>query len=485
MRLEALEVVHDYFDFDSRFYQKIEATPLNHAHLISCNKKAFDLIDLDEEEGLNPLLVDFINGTFTLKNSQPYAMAYAGHQFGYFVPQLGDGRAINLGQINGWHLQSKGAGLTRYSRQGDGRAVLRSSIREYIISEAMHALNIPTTRALGLIGSKHRVYRSYEEVETGAVVLRMSPSWIRFGTFEFFARQSNAKMHLMQLCDYVISQSYSHLKDKKDRYEQLFYEVVDNTAKLMAQWQSYGFMHGVMNTDNMSIAALSIDYGPFAFMDYYEKDCICNHTDYEGRYSFSNQPYVARWNLEVLANALAGICEYSNLMDYLNTFMFSYKKEFWALMSKRLGLDSFQSSNSYSRLISTLLDAMQNAKIDYNLFFYELTKLQSLQDLDFLNKNAHFPHELKEWFLMYEQALHEENKTLQQAQDTMKQVNPKYIIKNYMLQEAIDSASKADFTLVNDLLAIAQNPFDEHPTFERYAKATPLEFSNLKLSCSS
>lgn len=485
MQLKALKVATDYFDFASKFYQKVQATPLNHPHLISYNKKGFDLIDLDEKEALNPLFVDFINGAFMLQNSEPYAMAYAGHQFGYFVPQLGDGRAINLGKIKGWHLQTKGAGLTRYSRQGDGRAVLRSSIREYIISEAMHALKIPTTRSLAIIGSQHRVYRSYEEVETGAVVLRMSPSWIRFGTFEFFARQSDAKEHLQQLCDYVIKHSYSHLKDKKDKYEQLFYEVVDNTAKLMARWQSYGFMHGVMNTDNMSIAGLTIDYGPFAFMDYYEKDCICNHTDYEGRYSFSNQPYVARWNLEVLANSLGKICRYGNLIDYLNTFMFSFKKEFWSLMAQRLGLESFKSANSYSLLISSLLNAMQEAKIDYNLFFYTLTHIKGIHNLDFLNDSSHFPQALKEWFKEYEEALKQEHKTFKEAQTIMKKVNPKYIIKNYMLQEAIQSAQKGDFTLVNDLLMIAQNPFDEHPKFERYAKATPLALSNLKLSCSS
>lgn len=185
MTLEQLELTVDYFEFDKQFYQQLNATPLNNPFLISYNKKAFDLIELDYEEGTKEAFVSFINGEKILKGSTPYAMAYAGHQFGYFVPQLGDGRAINLGQTCGWHLQTKGSGLTRYSRQGDGRAVLRSSIREYIMSEAIHALGIPTTRALALIGSTHGVYRSFEEVEKGAVVMRMSPSWIRFGTFEF------------------------------------------------------------------------------------------------------------------------------------------------------------------------------------------------------------------------------------------------------------------------------------------------------------
>lgn len=485
MTLEQLELTVDYFEFDKQFYQQLKATPLNNPFLISYNKKAFDLIELDYDEATKEAFVSFINGEKILKGSTPYAMAYAGHQFGYFVPQLGDGRAINLGQTHGWHLQTKGSGLTRYSRQGDGRAVLRSSIREYIISEAIHALGIPTTRALALIGSTHGVYRSYEEVETGAVVMRMSPSWIRFGTFEFFARQNDAKEHLKQLSNYVIKQSYSHLQNDKAKYEKMFFEVVDKTAHLMAYWQTYGFMHGVMNTDNMSIAGLTIDYGPFAFMDYFQADCICNHTDYEGRYSFSNQPYVARWNLEVLANCMGKICRYGNLMEYLNTFMFTYKKKYWALMSKRLGLDINSSSNSYSSLIKQLLGAMESAKVDYNLFFYTLSTLESLEDITPILDICIYRQSVQEWFLEYQKALKNENKTFDEAKVIMIKINPKYIIKNYMLQDAIEKATAGDFSLVNDLLYIAQNPFNEHKAFEHYAKATPMQFANLQLSCSS
>lgn len=485
MKLEELKLTVDYFEFDKKFYQQLQATPLNHAHLISYNKKAFDLIGLDYEEAKKEEFVAFINGEKTLKGSIPYAMAYAGHQFGYFVPQLGDGRAINLGQTHGWHLQTKGSGLTRYSRQGDGRAVLRSSIREYIMSEAMAALGIPTTRALGLIGSSHGVYRSFEEVETGAVVMRMSPSWIRFGTFEFFARQNNAKEHLMQLANYVIKQSYPELQNDKAKYEKMFFKLVDNTAKLMALWQTYGFMHGVMNTDNMSIAGLTLDYGPFAFMDYFQAECICNHTDHEGRYSFANQPYVARWNLEVLVHSLGKICRFGNLMDYLNTFMFTFKKEYWHNMSKRLGLDSNSSSNSYSALIKELLGALESSKMDYNVFFYTLSGLETLDNISPILDLAVYPQSLKEWFSAYKNALMSENKTFEEAKVIMKTVNPKYIIKNYMLQDAINKATQGDFTWVDTLLEIAQNPFEEHKEFERYAKPTPMEFANLQLSCSS
>lgn len=485
MTLEQLELTVDYFEFDKQFYQQLNATPLNNPFLISYNKKAFDVIHLDYEEAHKEEFVQYLNGEKIFKGSVPYAMAYAGHQFGYFVPQLGDGRAINLGAVQGWHLQTKGSGLTRYSRQGDGRAVLRSSIREYIISEAMHSLGIPTTRALGLIGSSHKIYRTFEAVETGAVVMRLSSSWVRFGTFEFFARQNDAKEHLRQLANYVIKNSYAHLENEKAKYEKLFFEIVDKTATLLALWQTYGFMHGVMNTDNMSIAGLTIDYGPFAFMDYFEAGCICNHTDHEGRYSFENQPYVARWNLEVLANSLGKICRYPNLMDYLNTFMFSFKKEYWSLMSKRLGLDANNSSNSYSNLIKQLLGAMELAKVDYNVFFYTLSTLHSLEDISSILDICIYRQSIQEWFVDYKKALELEHKTFEQAKELMKEVNPKYIIKNYMLQEAIEKATSSDFSLVNDLLYIAQNPFEEHKAFERYAKPTPRQFANLQLSCSS
>lgn len=485
MKLHELKAENDYFNFSDKFYQQLQATPLNHAHLISYNKHAFDEIGLDESEANTKEFVEFINGERLLENSQPYAMAYAGHQFGYFVPQLGDGRAINLGRVQGWHLQTKGSGLTRYSRQGDGRAVLRSSIREYIMSEAMHALGIPTTRALALIGSKHRVYRSYEEVETGAVVMRMSPSWIRFGSFEFFARQKDAQEHLTQLADYVIENTYPHLKEEEKKYEKLFFEVTDKTAKLMALWQTYGFMHGVMNTDNMSIAGLTIDYGPFAFMDYFDLECICNHTDTEGRYSYINQPYIGRWNLEVLAHSLGKICNHEALLEYLNTYMFTFKKEYWHRMSLRLGLDDTQHSNSYSKLIQELIGALQEAKMDYNCFFYTLTHLSSFENLSEITDAAVFKEALSEWFESYKKALASENITLKKAQARMKKVNPVYIIKNYMLQEAIEKATQGDFSLTNDLLYIAQHPFDEHKGFERYKKPTPIEFANLQLSCSS
>ncbi|QEP33801.1 YdiU family protein [Malaciobacter pacificus] len=484
MKLDELELQIDYFEFDENLYQKLQATPLENPKLVSFNKEACDLIGLDYEACETQNFIDFINGIKVLKGSVPYAMGYAGHQFGYFVPQLGDGRAINLGSINGWHLQTKGSGLTKYSRQGDGRAVLRSSIREYLIGEAMHHLGIPTTRALGIIDSDTYAHREWNQ-ESCSIVMRLSRSWIRVGTFEYFARTKNAIENIKQLSDYVIKQSYPHLIDVEKKYEKMFYSIVDKSAELLAQWSVYGFQHGVMNTDNFSVAGLTIDYGPFAFMDYFEKNSICNHTDSEGRYSYNNQPFVARWNLAVLANCLEKICDSEKLNSYLETFLAQYQKVYLEMMNKRIGLEASKSGNLNSDLIKELLGALETSRMDYNVFFYRLTNLKSFEDLSSILNIAVFQEPIKNWFESYKNVCLEQNSSFRDRFEIMKKVNPKYILKNYMIEEAIQKAHDRDYSLVNDLLKIAQSPFDEHPDFEHYSNPTPIKYANVKLSCSS
>jgi serine/tyrosine/threonine adenylyltransferase len=483
MKLNELKLEVDYFEFDEKYYHKVNPTPLKNPKLVSFNPQACDLIGLDYQECGTQDFIDFINGSKTLEGSVPYSMAYAGHQFGYFVPQLGDGRAINLGAVNKWHLQTKGSGLTRYSRSGDGRAVLRSSIREYLMSEAMFALGIPTTRALAIIDSDSFAHRDWEE-ESCSIVLRMSPSWIRVGTFEFFARFKD-KETIAQLADYVIKQSYPHLENEQNRYEKMFYSLVDKSAELLALWQTYGFQHGVMNTDNFSMAGLTIDYGPYSFMDYFEKNAICNHTDAEGRYSYNNQPYVARWNLLVLVDALKTICDEDKLKSYMKTFLPQHEKVYLDMMNKRLGLDASKSGNGNLNLILELLGSLESSKMDYNVFFYRLTNLKSFDDLSSILDIAVFQEPLKNWFESYEKVCHEQKTTFETRFEVMKKVNPKYILKNYIIQEAIEKAHEGDYNAVSDLLKIAQNPYDEHPDFERYAQPTPMKFANIQLSCSS
>ena len=484
MKLNELKVDMDYFHMDEKLYERLKPTPLKNPKLVSFNKQACDLINLDYKECETQEFLDLLNGVKTLENSKTYSMVYAGHQFGYFVPQLGDGRAINLGAVNSWHLQTKGSGPTKYSRQGDGRAVLRSSIREYIMSEAMHALDIPTTRALAIINSDTFAHREWEK-ESCSIVMRMSPSWIRIGTFEFFAKTKNSKENLIKLADYVIEQNYPHLKDEDKKYEKMFYSLVDKTALMLAKWQVYGFMHGVMNTDNFSMAGVTIDYGPFAFMDYFDKNCICNHTDAEGRYSYNNQPYVARWNLIVLANALKEICDEDKLLEYMKTFMPQHENVYLELMNKRLGLVAVKSGNSNLDLILELLGALETSKIDYNVFFYKLTNLKSFDDISSITDFCVFTDPIQKWFDSYKKVCEIQDSNIEERNEIMKRVNPKYIIKNYMLQEAIQLAHSGDYSLVNDLLEIAQNPYAEHLKYDRYANPTPMEFANLKLSCSS
>lgn len=482
MKLYDLKTQTDYFEFDKNLYSLENAIALKDIRLVSFNKSACDLIGLDYSECQKNEFLDFMNGKKHLQNSKPYSMAYSGHQFGSFTPKLGDGRVLNLGSINSWHLQTKGSGLTKYSRRGDGKAILSSSIREYLMSEHLHALGIPTTRALAIVDSNTFAARQWEE-QSCAIVLRLSSSWVRIGHFEYFARTKDALRNVKQLGDYVIKNSYPHLINHERKYEKFFYELIDNSAYLLALWQAYGFMHGVMNTDNFSVCSLTIDYGPYAFMNNFEKDYICNKSDVEGRYSYSNQPYVARWNLAVLANSLSCICDSNKLEESLHTFIPKYEAEYLKLMYKKIGFD--ENINYNENLIYSLLDAMQYSKIDYNVFFYKLFKLNSFDDLNSLLDICIYKEPLNKWLKQYKQFCEEENISFEIRQKVMKKVNPKYILKNYIIDEAIKKAHEGDYSLVNDLLYIGQNPYLEHEKFERYAKSTPQEFTNLKMSCSS
>ena len=422
--------------------------------------------------------VDFINGAYQPEGSDTFAMCYAGHQFGFFVDRLGDGRAINLGETNGWKLQLKGAGLTRYSRSGDGRAVLRSSIREYLMSEAMYGLGIPTTRALAIIGSSHKVRR--EEWEQGAIVLRMSPTWTRFGSFEYFSR-AGKHQHLQILMDFTIQESFPHLKDDKDAYIKMFTEVVETTAMMIAKWMGVGFNHGVMNTDNMSITGLTIDYGPYAFLDEYNFEYICNHTDKKGRYSFGNQPQIGHWNLSALMHALSPLINIDKMKEILKTYNIIFNQTNLQILRNKLGLEIHHPRDS--ELISSLFHILQQQRTDYTYFFRTLSHYDG--DRDEILSRVLLKKPLQEWLDIYDKRLKLENKSSTQRLQDMKKVNPKYILKNYMLQETINKAKEGDFSGVKNMMILAKAPFDEHPEFEKYAKETPIEHKNLKLSCSS
>ncbi|WP_373033830.1 YdiU family protein [Sulfurovum sp.] len=479
MTLNNLKFQTTYLSLDSEFYDMTDPTPLDDPYLISFNPKVAKLIDLDGDSGDDPHFVALLNGTFIPEGTRPFSMCYAGHQFGHYVPRLGDGRAINLGSINGWHLQTKGSGETRYSRTSDGRAAVPSSIREYLMSEAMHHLGIPTTRALGIIGSQTKILRN--QIERGAIVMRMSPSWVRFGTFEYFYYFKEYDK-LKSLTDYVITESYPHLQNDEDRYFKFFCEVVERTAKLIAQWQGLGFCHGVMNTDNMSIAGLTIDYGPYAMLDDYDYGFVCNKTDRIGRYSYGEQPNVSYWNLTMLAKALSPIIDKEKMQKKLDDYgNFIYPDAYIDIMCQKLGL--VLRLDEDVELITELVGALQDAYVDYTLFFRTLSHYDGermpLYDI------AMNPVVIHNWLDLYDARLSKETPTQPERQNAMLNTNPKYVLKNYMLQEAITLAEHGNYSMVETLLHIASHPYDELPEFEHFANETPEEHKNICLSCSS
>ena len=425
-----------------------------------------------------------------LEFTQPISTAYSGHQFGVWAGQLGDGRAILLGDMNDLELQLKGAGKTHYSRMGDGRAVLRSSIREFLCSEAMHALGIPTSRALAVIGSKQAVRR--ETMETAAVCSRIAPSFIRIGHFEHFAALQNTT-RLKELADLMIAHFYPECNTDKDPYLSLFKAITNRNAKLVAQWQSVGFCHGVLNSDNISALGLTIDYGPFGFLDHFEIDHICNHSDQGGRYAYHHQPQVMHWNMACLASAMLPLLELDHssevsqdlLRTALEEFPLAYAREWQQLFRSKLGLQLPQDGDI--QLIERLLQAMHDSKIDYTNFFRSLSKIKKdtlpagiLQRNDFIDREN-----IDQWFADYLNRLQSEIISDESKKELMDRINPKYILRNHLAQVAIEKAQQDDFSEVATLLKILSNPFDEQENLEAYSEPPPLSMLKIEVSCSS
>lgn len=475
------------------FYQRVSPTPLANAYMISFSPLAAELMGIAASEFNSAEAVAYFSGAKAFACAEPLAMLYSGHQFGRYVPQLGDGRAILLGGVKNpagevWEWQLKGAGLTAFSRDGDGRAVLRSSIREYLCSEAMAALGIPTTRALCLIGSDEEVYR--EQIETGAMVLRMAPSHLRFGSFEvFFYRDQHHA--LKQLADYVLQHHYPELLQAERPYLAFLQEVVKRTARLIAQWQLVGFAHGVMNTDNMSVLGLTLDYGPFGFMDAYEPGFICNHSDHHGRYAFEQQPNIGLWNLTCFAQALLpllhandGEAAAAQAREALALYEPELVKTYARGMRAKLGL--LQAHESDQALSAELLQLMADNRADYTQVFRALSDLKQepisqARVSDLFTDRAAFEH----WAEKYRLRLHQENSQDQPRQALMRQTNPKYILRNYLAQQAIEKAQAKDFSEIERLLAVLSQPFAEQPDRQVYAAEPPDWSQHLSVSCSS
>ncbi len=485
--LESLDFDNTYARLPEAFHRRVKSTPLPTPYLVSFNRAAADLIGLDPQEAERPEFAEYFSGNKLLPGSEPISAIYAGHQFGTFVPQLGDGRAILLGEaVNArgerWDVQLKGAGLTPFSRMGDGRAVLRSTIREYLCGEAMHALGIPTTRSLCVVGSDEPVYR--ESIETAAVLTRLAPTHVRFGSFEFFYHRGQQE-RVRELADYVLRHHYPHLIEAEDKYLQFLREVIRRTARLIAQWQAVGFAHGVMNTDNMSIIGWTIDYGPFGFLDEYDAGFICNHSDYGGRYAFDQQPSVALWNLSCFAQTLLPLVERDAAVAALNEYQPLFIEAYTNLMHAKLGLTRRLPDDA--RLVSRSLQLLQVNATDYTRFFRRLCdfKVDSDASNDHLRDMFIDPLSFDDWAREYRARLAAENSVDAERGERMRRINPKYVLRNHTAQHAIERAQGGDYGEVDTLLEVLQHPFEEQPGMERFAEPPAEGSKRVVVSCSS
>ena len=482
-----LQISPSFATLGEPFSVPVLPEPLHEASLLALNTELLAEFGIVDTEAVRESITALFSGREAFDDFPPRAAVYSGHQFGVYVPQLGDGRALlyaevldKHGQRQQWQL--KGGGKTPFSRMGDGRAVLRSTIREYLCSEAMHHLGIPTTRALCLLRSKEPVYR--ETPETGATMVRVSPTFLRFGSFQFFAHTGQHDA-LKTLLDFTIREHFADYQDEPDAGIRLFADVVKRTADLIAQWQAFGFAHGVMNTDNMSILGLTIDYGPFGFLDAFEPHFICNHSDYHGRYAFDEQPTIAYWNLCRFAESLLPLLSKEALGAELEKFELRIIDSYSTLMRKKLGLATEQ--NDDRALSASLQKLMADNAADYTRSFRALSHLQQAphdSDRKFLDEFAD-RDAASQWLALWRQRLQRESNSNETRQQQMLAVNPKYILRNYLAQQAIAAAEQGDDEPFHRLYQLLRHPFDEQAENEHYADLPPDWGRHLEISCSS
>ena len=490
----AAQWVNRFTQLPPVFYTRLQPTPMPQLRMRAANAPLAADMGLPEGWLASDEATQVLGGNSLLDGMDPVATVYSGHQFGQWAGQLGDGRAIMLGEIAGsagdetsWELQLKGSGKTPYSRMGDGRAVLRSSIREYLCSEAMFALGVPTTRALSLVTSPQPVYR--ETVETAAVVGRVAPSFVRFGHFEHFAARDQIS-ELRTLADYMADRyfpaSAQHASGTPARYATMLTEVARRTATMLAQWQAVGFCHGVMNTDNMSLLGLTIDYGPFQFLDHYDPNHICNHSDTGGRYAFARQPQVAYWNLFCLGQAMLPLIDDEpTTVQALETYKPAFESAMLSRLGAKLGLNTAQTPapDGVADTINPLLQLLQRHRVDYTLFWRELSHGVATQQLPAVGHWFDGDGDWDSWLLQYQELLAPADRAL--AGQNMLKTNPKFVLRNHLGQLAIDAAGKDDWAPFNRLQAVLAAPFDEHPGCDDLAALPPDWAQHIEISCSS
>ncbi|PHZ85050.1 protein adenylyltransferase SelO [Paremcibacter congregatus] len=461
-----------------KFYAAIPARPLPNPRMVATNPNGAALLDLDPDDLQSKDALQFFSGAKMIDGADPLAMVYAGHQFGGYSPRLGDGRGLLLGQVRNqknelWDIHLKGAGPSPFCRGADGRAVLRSSIREYLASEALHHLGIPTSRALCLIHSDEPVQR--ERLETAAGVIRLSETHVRFGSFEYFS-YTNQHDELQALCDYTRRIHYPEVVD----VDHMLQEIAGRTAEMIAAWQAFGFAHGVMNTDNMSILGQTFDYGPYGFMEAFDPHYICNHSDDGGRYAFDQQPNVGLWNCLALAHALKPLlADESSIEQMREHYQIRFFKRYNRLMADKLGLQTIAEGDEL--LVHDLFDLMAENQVDYTLFFRQLSD-RTDQPLPVLKDNA---PQFTAWFAAYDARLAQDSQTPEARRSAMRAINPKYILRNYLAQTAIEKAEQGDYSEIARLHSLLQFPFDDQIEWDHYASEPPDWGRHLDISCSS
>ncbi|OHX65854.1 protein adenylyltransferase SelO [Flammeovirga pacifica] len=486
----------------------VEPTPTAQPQLIHVSDEMVDEIGLSKEDINSKEFLNVVTGNAIYDNTKPYAMCYGGHQFGQWAGQLGDGRAINLFEIEHnhklWAVQLKGAGLTPYSRHADGLAVLRSSIREYLCSEAMHHLGVPTTRALSLSLSGDEVLRDMmydgnSKYEAGAIVSRVAPSFVRFGNFEILAAQQDHAT-LKKLADYCIEHFYPHLNfDSKEVYVDFFKEVCNASLEMVIHWQRVGFVHGVMNTDNMSILGLTIDYGPYGWLEGYDFGWTPNTTDrVNKRYRYGTQGEIVGWNLYKLANALFPIIgEADGLQDALEDYKDQFTQKYYQMMAEKLGLFD---QKEHHELIDQLNKLLHKTETDMTIFFRQLSEYSSINTSDwfqiiqpsFYSVNVivdQLKEEWNNWFKAYATKLNDQNLNDEIRQQKMNAINPRYVLRNYMAQMCIDEVKKGNYQLVDELYQGLKNPYTYQKDFDKWYAKRPdwarNKVGSSMLSCSS
>ena len=465
-------------------YSRVAPTPVVGPRLVAHSREVADLLGIPAEMATSEEFAQVFAGNRVLKGMDPFAMCYGGHQFGNWAGQLGDGRAINLGELvtpndQRWTLQLKGAGPTPYSRTADGLAVLRSSVREFLCSEAMHHLGVPTTRALSLCLTGEKVmrdmfYNGNPQAEPGAVVCRVAQSFLRFGNFEILNSRNDLETN-RRLVEFTIRNDFPHLGEAtSETIARWFHEVCERTATMIIHWMRVGFVHGVMNTDNMSILGLTLDYGPYGFLDAYDPQFICNHTDSQGRYSFINQPVIAHWNLRALALALSDLIPTETLIEKLATFENHFGGTYHALMRAKLGLTHEVEGDN--KLIGGLLGLMNKTRADYTLSFRNLTG----EDADWLKLFGEANTEAKSWLSRYRVRTQSENLS------GLNRINPKYVLRNWVAETAIrDVEDKNDVATLGRIFKLMQSPFATHDGDDAFAAPPPPNMCDLEVSCSS